>query len=81
MANSHKPRKHAASVHFDEDLWDRVTKLAARERRPISQLLRNLVADAVDGRCGRCNPRGNACAASIARLSHYFGEALGNRQA
>jgi hypothetical protein len=36
MSNSRKLRKHAASVHFDEDLWDRVAQLAARERRPVS---------------------------------------------
>jgi hypothetical protein len=50
MTNSHKPRKHAASVHFDEDLWDRVTQLAGPRARPVSQLLRKLVADAVDVR-------------------------------
>jgi len=28
-------------------LWDRVERLAQQERRPISQFLRNIVADAV----------------------------------
>ena len=50
MSSSRKPRKHAASVHFDPELWARVAQLAEQERRPISQLLRNIVADAVDGR-------------------------------
>jgi predicted transcriptional regulator len=45
-----KRKKRAASIHLDPDVWDRVTELAQRERRPISQLLRNIVADAVDGR-------------------------------
>jgi hypothetical protein len=58
-----KPKKRAASVHFDQDLWDRVTQLAARERRPVSQLLRNLVADAVDGRCDLHQPAGGMEAA------------------
>jgi hypothetical protein len=55
MSNSRnpRPRKHAASVHFDEDLWARVALLAEQERRPVSQLLRNLVADAVNGRSDR----------------------------
>jgi hypothetical protein len=63
MANSRKPCKYAASVHFDQALWNKVTELAARERRPISQLLRILVADAVDGRCDRGQPAGGMEAA------------------
>jgi macrodomain Ter protein organizer (MatP/YcbG family) len=50
---STKPKKRAASIHLDPEVWDRVTQMAQQERRPISQLLRNLVADAVDGRCDR----------------------------
>jgi hypothetical protein len=50
MKNSIRPKKHAATVHFDPDLWDRVARLAQAERRPISQLLRNLVDDAVSSR-------------------------------
>ena len=42
-----KAKKPAASIHLDPDLWDRVERLAQQERRPISQLLRNIVADAV----------------------------------
>jgi macrodomain Ter protein organizer (MatP/YcbG family) len=42
-----KSKKRAATVHFDPDLWDRVEQLAQQERRPVSQLLRNLIADAV----------------------------------
>jgi predicted transcriptional regulator len=50
---STKPKKRAASIHLDPDVWDRVEQLAQQERRPISQLLRNIVADAVDSRCDR----------------------------
>jgi predicted DNA-binding ribbon-helix-helix protein len=50
MTNSRKPRKHAASVHFDEATWAQVVQMAERERRPISQLLRNIVSDAVEAR-------------------------------
>jgi predicted transcriptional regulator len=42
-----KAKKRAASIHLDPDLWDRVERLAQQERRPISQFLRNIVADAV----------------------------------
>jgi predicted transcriptional regulator len=48
-----KPKKRAATVHFDPDLWDRVEQLAQEERRPVSQLLRNLISDAVDVHSGR----------------------------
>jgi predicted transcriptional regulator len=48
-----KPKKRAATVHFDPDLWDRVERLAQEERRPVSQLLRNLISDAVAGRSSR----------------------------
>lgn len=47
MSNPQKLKKRAATVHFDPDLWDRVEQLAQQERRPVSQLLRNIVADAV----------------------------------
>jgi hypothetical protein len=40
-------RKRAASVHLDPGTWRRVAALAEAERRPISQLLRNIVADHV----------------------------------
>jgi predicted transcriptional regulator len=42
-----KQKKRAASIHLDPDVWDRVTQMAQAERRPISQLLRNIVQDAV----------------------------------
>jgi predicted transcriptional regulator len=58
-----KPKKRAASIHLDPDVWDRVIQLAERERRPVSQLLRNLVADAVDSRCDRHQPVGGMEAA------------------
>jgi predicted transcriptional regulator len=48
-----KSKKRAATVHFDPDLWDRVERLAQEERRPVSQLLRNLISDAVAGRPDR----------------------------
>jgi predicted transcriptional regulator len=48
-----KPKKRAATVHFDPDLWDRVERLAQEERRPVSQLLRNLISDAVADRSDR----------------------------
>jgi hypothetical protein len=54
-------------VHFDEALWARVAQLAQQERRPISQLLRNIVADAVDGRCDR----GQSAAKVILVLNQY----------
>jgi hypothetical protein len=44
-----KPKKRAATVHFDLDVWGRVEQLAADQRRPISHLIRNLVEDAVAG--------------------------------
>jgi predicted transcriptional regulator len=47
---SNKPKKRAASIHLDPDVWDRVEQLAQQERRPVSQLLRNIVADAVEAR-------------------------------
>jgi predicted transcriptional regulator len=55
-----KPKKRAATVHFDPDLWDRVERLAQEERRPVSQLLRNLISDAVAGRSSRGTPTGIA---------------------
>jgi predicted transcriptional regulator len=44
---NNRPKKRAASIHLDPEVWDRVIQLAERERRPVSQLLRNIVADAV----------------------------------
>jgi hypothetical protein len=46
-----KPRKRdraiAATVHLDVGTWRRVSQMAEEERRPISQLLRNIVTDAI----------------------------------
>jgi hypothetical protein len=56
-----KSKKHAASIHLDPDLWDRVEQLAQQERRPISQLLRNIVADAVSK-----SSRGTSAGSSVA---------------
>jgi predicted transcriptional regulator len=47
IAHEHRPKKRAASIHLYPDVRDRVTQMAQAERRPISQLLRNIVADAV----------------------------------
>jgi hypothetical protein len=58
-----KKRKplHAATVHLDGDVWRRVEQLAQEERRPVSNLLRVLVADAIASR-GR--PAGTSAAAA-----------------
>jgi predicted transcriptional regulator len=44
-----KQLEHAATVRFDSELWQRVEQLAADQCRPISNLIRNLVEDAVAG--------------------------------
>jgi Ribbon-helix-helix protein, copG family len=61
-----KKRKplHAASVHLDDDVWRRVEQLARDEKRPISNLLRVLVADAIANRSGRSAPAGTSAAAA-----------------
>jgi Ribbon-helix-helix protein, copG family len=39
-----------ATVHLDEHTFDEVERLALAERRPVANLLRCLVEDAVAGR-------------------------------
>jgi predicted transcriptional regulator len=38
---------HAATVRLDAPTWKHVEKLAKADRRPVAQLLRNIIADAV----------------------------------
>jgi predicted transcriptional regulator len=61
-----KKRKqlHAATVHLDGDVWRRVEQLAQAERRPVSNLLRLLVADAIASRSSRGTPAGTSAAAA-----------------
>jgi hypothetical protein len=51
-----KQLEHAATVRFDSELWQRVERLAADQRRPISHLIRNLVEDAVAGQASGDTP-------------------------
>jgi predicted transcriptional regulator len=37
------------TVRLKPDLWHRVEELAKADRRPPSQLLRNIISDAVEG--------------------------------
>jgi predicted DNA-binding ribbon-helix-helix protein len=39
--------KHAATVRLDAPTWKHVEKLAKADRRPVAQLLQNIIADAV----------------------------------
>jgi hypothetical protein len=64
-----KPRKRdraiAATVHLDVGTWRRVSQMAEEERRPISQLLRNIVTDAI-GAQGSAKPEGSAAGSAEA---------------
>ena len=44
----------SVTIRVEHELWDRVVARAREERRPTAQLLRILVADAVEceGKCG-----------------------------
>jgi hypothetical protein len=52
-------------VHLDVGTWRRVSQMAEEERRPISQLLRNIVTDAI-GAQGRAKPEGSAAGSAEA---------------
>jgi predicted transcriptional regulator len=55
MSKPKRERSITATVHLDAHTWKRVSALAVAERRPTSQLLRNLIADAI-GATGRAKP-------------------------
>jgi predicted DNA-binding ribbon-helix-helix protein len=44
---------HSATVRLDTPTWKHVEELAKADRRPVSQLLRNLIADAVAANAGK----------------------------
>jgi predicted transcriptional regulator len=43
-------RLRSITIRVPPALWDRVERLAAADRRPASQLIRNLIEDAVAAR-------------------------------
>jgi predicted transcriptional regulator len=54
----------AATVRLDPPTWKHVEKLAKADRRPVSQLLRNIIADAVAARQSRGQSVGSERAAA-----------------
>lgn len=54
---------HAATVRLDTPTWKHVEKLAKADRRPVSQLLRIIIADAVAAQQNRGQSAGDRVAA------------------
>jgi predicted transcriptional regulator len=50
---------HAATVRLDAPTWRHVEKLAKADRRPVAQLLRNIIADAVAAQQSRGQSTGS----------------------
>jgi hypothetical protein len=41
--------RNQVTVRLDKDLLQKISEAAASDRRPVSQYVRNLILDAVDG--------------------------------